>query len=216
MSKSHDLAADDRPDSQDGTGESGESRETVRSPGGGGIVRRAFLSRGAMGVAGATALMRSTAPPEGEGAEGPDLHPWALVGCHALRLESWRGSPAGEGVDPEGPLPRTRAAAGPDRDGASPESELSSSAEELLSSVAPPSEVMLLPDSVDRWGRVLSSYRAAPLPGAGRRDGSLRWFGRGLGMADQLRDPGPRARRGEGAALTANRGRTLAGVTLDP
>lgn len=43
-------------------------------------------------------------------------------------------------------------------------------------SVAAPSEVMLLPDSVDRWGRVLPSYRAAALPISRDAEGSLRWF----------------------------------------
>lgn len=60
--------------------------------------------------------------------------------------------------------------------GGTSESGLTEGAAELLSSVAAPSELMLLPDSVDRWGRVLPSYRAAALPITRDAETSLRWF----------------------------------------
>ena len=82
----------------------------------------------------------------------PALHPWDLIGCWELRYEGWG--------DVDAPL--TSRSAGPE---GAPAGALS-----------PPGAVMLLPDSVDAWGRVLPSYRAVQLDGSERRGRALRWL----------------------------------------
>lgn len=124
-----------------------------------GWFRAVVIVAAALVLAVATALQRTSGPPVEETVERPGLHPWSMLGCYALRLGTWGASPAES-------LPRGDTAG----------RGLTAGAVELLSSVAAPSEVMLLPDSVDRWGRVLPSYRAAPLPISRDAEGSLRWF----------------------------------------
>lgn len=83
----------------------------------------------------------------------PDLHAWDLIGCYRLRYEGWGDVDApvtDRPLDPSG-VPG--------------------------GALSPPASVMLLPDSVDAWGRVLPSYRAVPVVGEGARGGrSIRWF----------------------------------------
>ncbi len=57
---------------------------------------------------------------------------------------------------------------------------------------------MLLPDSVDQWGRPYTTYRAVPLtPGADAEDISVRWFTRADTLWFVWSDPAARG----GAAL---------------
>lgn len=82
-----------------------------------------------------------------------ELRPWRLLGCWELRYDGW-----GE-VD--APLSDRSVGADGEPEGA----------------LTPPRAVMLLPDSVDPWGRVLPSYRAVPAADAEERAGrSLRWL----------------------------------------
>lgn len=82
-----------------------------------------------------------------------ELRPWRLIGCWELRYDGW-----GE-VD--APLSDRPAGADGAPGGA----------------LTPPRAVMLLPDSVDPWGRVLPSYRAAPAAETEARAGrTLRWL----------------------------------------
>lgn len=87
----------------------------------------------------------------------PDLPRWELVGCWELDLGPWR-------VTRQDTVPRSRGQpATPSLPSAVP--------------VAPPRHVMLLPDSVDPWGRALDSHRAVPVGEAGSDDGPpLRWL----------------------------------------
>lgn len=146
-----------------------------------GWFRAVLIVTAALVLAVATALERTSAPVGGESVERPSLHPWSMLGCYALRLGGWTASPTSVTAGPDS-TPGSPGAGSAARGEASPgggagdEAALPRGAEELLSSVAPPSEVMLLPDSVDRWGRILPSYRATSLPGARQRDRSLRWF----------------------------------------
>lgn len=145
-----------------------------------GWFRALVIVGAALVLAVATALMRTSSPGSAELAERSSLHPWSMLGCHALRLGSWTASPTpgaagAEGTEMPGREPSPAADAPPSGDSGEPEG-LSQDVLDLLSSVAPPSEVMLLPDSVDRWGRVLPSYRASALPGSLERERSLRWF----------------------------------------
>ena len=82
----------------------------------------------------------------------PALHPWDLIGCWELRYGGWG--------DVDAPL--ADRSTGPE---GAPSGALS-----------PPGAVMLLPDSVDAWGRVLPSYRAVQLDGSERRRRALRWL----------------------------------------
>lgn len=82
-----------------------------------------------------------------------DLARWELVGCWELGLDPWRVTRTDTGARARSaPPPRT----------AMP--------------VDPPGHVMLLPDSVDPWGRLLDSYRAVPAGDTADDDRSLRWF----------------------------------------
>lgn len=84
----------------------------------------------------------------------PDLPRWEMVGCWELGLDPWRITRTDTG-------PRARSAPPPPR---------------AAVPVDPPGHVMLLPDSVDPWGRVLDSYRAVPAADTAADDPSLRWF----------------------------------------
>lgn len=81
------------------------------------------------------------------------LHPWRLVGCWELRYGGWGGVEVPASERPAG------------EEGAP------------TGALTPPRTLMLLPDSVDEWGRVLPSYRAVPLREDEHRPGrSLRWM----------------------------------------
>jgi hypothetical protein len=127
-----------------------------------GWFRAVVIVAAALVLAVATALQRTSGPPVEEAVERAGLHPWSMLGCYALRLGTWGASPV-------------ESASTGDTVSA-PGSDLTAGAAELLSSVAAPSEVMLLSDSVDRWGRVLPSYRGAALPISRDAATSLRWF----------------------------------------
>lgn len=106
----------------------------------------------------------TTSPATGQG-DRPrlDLHPWSMLGCYRVRVEPWSVAPAAGGRagsrDPGGTgSARDPAGTGP------PES------------FRPPETVVLLPDSVDRWGRSLPTRRAVRLTGDGRPGRRLRWF----------------------------------------
>jgi hypothetical protein len=79
----------------------------------------------------------------------PALRPWDYPGCYDLEVGEWGFS---------------RYVARPD-----------SATRSLLT---PPDRVMLLPDSLDEWGRSYGTFRAAPLGGRHdeRTGRSLRWF----------------------------------------
>lgn len=85
-------------------------------------------------------------------ADPRDLPRWELLGCWELGLDPWR-------------VTRAR----------SDSARLSSPPPRTAVPVDPPGHVMLLPDSVDPWGRVLDSYRAVAV-GDTATDPSLRWF----------------------------------------
>ena len=136
--------------------------------------------------------------------EAPALPTWELVGCWEVRLTGWRATPdtAASGADPAGSRPPSLDVSPAPRD----------AGEDRPRGVEPPVRVMLLPDSVDLWGRVLGSYRAvaldpgaptrAPVGEAARGARSLRW----LTASDTLwliwREGGTRA----GIALTRHDG----------
>lgn len=104
-------------------------------------------------------LLEEPAPSaSGGGARrAPDLRPWDLVGCYRLRAEGWR--PASSADPGDGPVPE---------------------------GLRPPEEILLLPDTLDAWGRPLDAHRAVELRSgsdASRRTGrTLRW----LASADTL------------------------------
>lgn len=114
--------------------------------------------------------------PRPEGVEPTALPTWEMIGCWEVRTTSWTATPEGRsgagGAVREGSRPRAGAEA-PSPDSVPPTLE-------------PPRSVMLLPDSVDPWGRVLDSYRAVDRrageaarssPGRGARPSrTLRWF----------------------------------------
>ncbi len=78
-----------------------------------------------------------------------DLRRWDLLGCWDLRVEPWAFSPYVAAIDSA------------DRAG-----------------LAPPGRLLLLPDSLDEWGRAHGTLRAALLDGGHdeRLVRSLRWF----------------------------------------
>lgn len=96
----------------------------------------------------------SAPEPGREGAEPTvKLHAWRLLGCWDLRYAGW-----GDVSSPASDRP-TGAAGAPG------------------GALTPPRAVMLLPDSVDPWGRVLPSYRAVPVGEDVDRPGrSIRWL----------------------------------------
>lgn len=119
-------------------------------------------------------LLRDTSGTEGDGAR-PELHRWDLVGCYDLRVGPWRASWRGDSAGaPRGSGGRT---AGGERGdaGGEPGPSAEGTGLEVPASFRPPARLMLLPDSVDRWGRALPSRRAVALDGAGRPSRSLRW-----------------------------------------
>lgn len=104
----------------------------------------------------------------GEGNAGPpplSLSRWETLGCYELRLGSWRTTPlpTGAGADTAGRGEGTRRPS-PLRD--------------VPGAFEPPARLMLLPDSVDLWGRALPTRRAVPAPGsaAGPEARHLRWM----------------------------------------
>lgn len=143
---------------------------TDDSEGGRGARRRWLVRIGAGAAVVALAalageLMAPDTTARTDARDRPRLHRWEMVGCWDLRAGSWRVQwQGGEGAD-----------AGAGRPGR-PSGGNAGSAADLPASFTPPQAVMLLPDSVDRWGRVLPSRRAEPL-GADEHPGrSLRWF----------------------------------------
>ena len=128
-------------------------------------------------------------PPDGT--DGTPLRPWEMLGCWEVRLTSWTATPtpavADSGSAPGGGSSRARGEPGPGRRsaGEAAESPLPAPAA-LPRTLRPPTAVMLLPDSVDLWGRVLDSYRAlaieegrplrAVVGDAARTARALRWF----------------------------------------
>lgn len=84
----------------------------------------------------------------------PDLPRWELLGCWELGLDPWRVTRTDTAARARSRPPPPRAAV----------------------PVDPPGHVMLLPDSVDPWGRVLDSYRAAPVGDTAAGGPALRWF----------------------------------------
>lgn len=87
-----------------------------------------------------------------------DLPRWELVGCWELDLGPWRVTRPDTAARSRGrrPAPPSAPASVP---------------------VSPPRHVMLLPDSVDPWGRALDSHRAVPVSEPGSDDGlPLRWL----------------------------------------
>lgn len=93
---------------------------------------------------------------EGSGAppDRPDLPRWELVGCWELGLDPWR-------------VTRSDGVAGARSRRSPPLAAVP---------VDPPGHVMLLPDSVDPWGRALDSYRATPVGDTAAGGPALRWF----------------------------------------
>ena len=79
----------------------------------------------------------------------PDLRRWDLLGCYDLQIGTW---------DFGRYVARADSA--------------------TLALLKPPPRVMLLPDSLDEWGRSFGTHRAAPLGGASDAESlrSLRWF----------------------------------------
>lgn len=125
--------------------------------------------------------------PVGGGGESPEPEPlalpaWEMIGCWEIRLTAWSTTPgaAGPEADSVGSGPGAGAGASGRRP---PEAAAIPSPPRA---VDPPGRVMLLPDSVDLWGRVLDSYRAvavdsgsprpAPVGAEARGARSLRWF----------------------------------------
>lgn len=91
----------------------------------------------------------------GPPADPPDLPRWKLVGCWELDLGPWRVTRQDTATTSRDRRPPPRSAV----------------------PVAPPRHVMLLPDSVDPWGRALDSRRALPVGEAGSDGGPpLRWL----------------------------------------
>jgi hypothetical protein len=79
----------------------------------------------------------------------PDLRRWDLIGCYDLEIGAWNFGRYVASAD--------------------------SATQALLT---PPTRVMLLPDSLDEWGRSYGTSRAVPLAGAHDAETvrSLRWF----------------------------------------
>lgn len=96
-------------------------------------------------------------PDEGsaDGADRPKLARWELLGCWELGLDPWRVTRTDTGSADGPPPPRVDVPA------------------------EPPGHVMLLPDSVDPWGRVLDSYRAEAVGDTAGGGPPLRWIVRG-------------------------------------
>lgn len=85
------------------------------------------------------------------------FHPWSLVGCWKLRYGAWSGVGMRADASADGPTVGGEGAP--------------------TGALEPPRTLLLLPDSVDAWGRVLPSYRAANLDeGTERPDRTLRWL----------------------------------------
>lgn len=150
----------------------------ARRPGDAAAARAGWLAR-VLAAAAVVALLLVVSRSLGPGADGsgdepdaPALHRWDLVGCWDLRVAPWTvawrdaaggGTSSVRGGSAEGERRGRPAPRAGDRDG------------DLPGSFAPPARLMLLPDSVDRWGRVLPSRRAVPLAGPDRPGRSLRW-----------------------------------------
>lgn len=110
--------------------------------------------------------------------EPASLHPWSLVGCWELRYGAWSGVGMRADASADGPAVGEESAP--------------------TGALAPPTALMLLPDSVDAWGRVLPSYRAAELGDDAERPGrSVRWLVRSDTLWVLWTEAGARA----GAAL---------------
>lgn len=107
--------------------------------------------------------------------ERPKLHRWDLLGCYDLRVGpwrvSWRGDSAARRVSPGD----RSAGRGSEADAAGPDQPPDRREAGVPASFEPPARLMLLPDSVDRWGRPLPSRRAVPRDGIDRPGRSLRW-----------------------------------------
>lgn len=153
--------------------------------------RRRWLPRvaagaAALGLAAVAGRLLAPGPTGGRASErsAPALHRWDLVGCWDLRVGEWRvrwrsDSAAGDGAARASPRPGADAGARPDAPGAPDGRAPTPAGGRLPASFDPPSRLVLLPDSVDRWGRVLPSRRAEPLGGDDHPRRSLRWLVRG-------------------------------------
>lgn len=141
-----------------------------------------------------------------DGAGRRTLPTWEMVGCWEIRLTSWTATPEPAPASDSG-------SAGPPPRSLDPAPRPAPGAVPLPRGVEPPGTVMLLPDSVDLWGRVLGSYRAvalgpeepvrAPIGTEARRARSLRWFTARDTLWLIWREEGTRA----GVALTRHEGR---------
>lgn len=111
--------------------------------------------------------MRAPRPASAERPPRPDLRKWELTGCYELRVGPWELDASAAPVEP--------AEAGEPGAGGAP---ASGRGEPRL--VSPPAYVLLTPDSVDQWGRLQRTHRAASLDrGGGEVEGSsVRWLAR--------------------------------------
>lgn len=131
----------------------------------------AFYAASRLGLAG------NGAPPE-----PVDLRAWSLIGCYDLRVDPWADRAPGTG---EAPRPGAN-------DGRLP-GEGAGVPAPTAASRDPPGRVMLLPDSVDLWGRVLPTHRAVALRAREPPGRSLRWMVRGDTLWILWSDEGTRA-----------------------
>ncbi len=88
--------------------------------------------------------------PRPEGAEPIALPTWEMIGCWEVRTTSWTATPEA----------RSRPRGGVREGSRPPDGSGAPSPGPAPPTLDPPRSVMLLPDSVDPWGRVLDSYRA--------------------------------------------------------
>jgi hypothetical protein len=98
----------------------------------------------------------------------PDLRPWDFLGCLDVSLDPWTLEFATQETD---------SVAGSSTDLAESE-ELFATDTPAPAILSPPGRLMLLPDSLDEWGRPRPTYRAVPLDADydGRLGRFLQWF----------------------------------------
>lgn len=94
-------------------------------------------------------LMTREPPTPPEAHRPPDLRRWDLLGCYDLEIGAWDFG-----------------------------RYVASADSATLARLTPPTRVMLLPDSLDEWGRSFGTHRAVPLFGGRDTETarSLRWF----------------------------------------
>lgn len=152
-----------------------------RAGSGGGAkgVRIALAVLAAVLLIGLGEWIRGDRPEAASAADRPDLRAGALVGCWEVGVEPWTLT-AWEGRRTEPPVPG--AAGGPADEEPGPRRVPDRRPRTTGPSAPPPPElspprtVMLLPGSVDRWGRRLPSRRAVAVPDSPRSRRRLRWF----------------------------------------